>query len=115
MKKNVGIGLIAERSFKKGDTVLKLKGKIINSPTKTSIQLFKNKHIEDLFGKYINHNCYPNTKINKNKVVAIKNISSGNEITFNYNENEDKLSNPFICTCCNKKIKGLLNKSTISI
>ena len=110
MKKNVGVGLIAERSFKKGDIILELEGEIINSPTRTSIQLSKNKHIEDLYGKYINHNCYPNTKVENGIIIATKNIFGGNEITFDYNKNENKLSSPFICTCCNKEIKGIKNK-----
>ena len=110
MRQNVGIGLIAECSFKKGDIVLELEGEILPFPTRTSIQLSKNKHIEDLFGKYINHNCFPNTKVEKDKIIAKKSIKGGEEITFNYNENENKLSNPFICTCCHKEIKGNKNK-----
>lgn len=42
--------------------VFELKGEIINYPTKTSIQIGPNEHIEDELGQFINHHCYPNTR-----------------------------------------------------
>lgn len=90
-----------------GDTVIyTLSGTILNQPTKTSIQISKNEHIEDELGQYINHNCNPNVKIVDKYVISLKQISDGDSITFNYNDSEDKLSNPFICNCCNKEIIG---------
>tara|TARA_Y100000361_G_scaffold121838_1_gene113914 strand:+ start:785 stop:1258 length:474 start_codon:yes stop_codon:yes gene_type:complete len=39
-------------------------------------------------------------------LIATKDIKKGEEITFNYKETEDVITNPFYCACCNKKIIG---------
>lgn len=98
-------GLFARKPFDKNEIIFSLKGKIKNKPTRTSIKIGQNRHVEDLYGKYINHNCRPSVKIIDGNVVAIKNIKIFEEITFNYLENEDDLAAPFICECCGKDIK----------
>ncbi len=101
-----GMGLFTTVDIKKEVVILELNGYIINSPTQTSIQLAENSHVEHPVGSYINHNCNPNSTIDKDFVVSLRNIQAGEEITFNYNDNEDKLAFPFECTCCGKKIFG---------
>ena len=92
-------------------SIYKFKPTFIENPTKTSIQ-FENKHFEDDIGRYINHNCDPNTKIIKLAktddivLIPIKDIAINEEITINYNATEEKLSHPFKCDCHGKLIKG---------
>ena len=91
-----------------GDVVYVLTGDIKNKPTQTSIQIGPNQHIEDLLGQYVNHSCYPTVKVVGNNLVAINTIINKDSITFDYNVSEDEMSNPFLCHCCGKKIKGSL-------
>jgi len=88
--------------------IYKLTGDIKNKSTRTSIQIDTNKHIEDKWGQYINHSCYPSVKIINGNLVTIKELKTGNSITFDYNQNEDNMSDPFLCHCCNKLIAGKL-------
>lgn len=104
-------GVITTTDIKKGNLVHKLKKLVyLKEPTRTSIQVGSEQHIEDTLGRYINHNCNPNTKItrdNRNiKLVAIKNILKTQEITFDYNSTEWKLTYPFRCNCHGTLIIG---------
>lgn len=97
-------------TLKPDDLVYELSGHVLNKPTRTSIQIGPSRHIEDDQGQYINHSCNPNVKVNNNHLVAIKQINNGDSITFDYNETEDEMSNPFKCHCCGKMIAGRLNR-----
>ena len=99
-------GVFARKAFGLNDTVLYMNGELLSEPTRTSIQVAEEKHIEDKIGAFINHNCNPSCKIDGYRVLAAKDISSGEEITFDYSKNEKLLANPFICSCCNKLISG---------
>jgi SET domain-containing protein len=100
------IGSFVTREIKSGEIIHKLEGDIIENPTKYSIQIGRKKHIESKVGACINHSCHPNIKVHNSMLVAIKNIQKGEEITFNYNDNEDFLASPFKCSCCKKIISG---------
>ena len=39
-------------------------------------------------------------------VIASRDIKKDEQITFDYRETEDVISNPFYCACCSKKIIG---------
>ena len=101
-------GIFAKRKFDANQTVLYLSGEVLHRPTRTSIQVAKNKHIEDKIGAFINHNCNPSCKIDGHKVIAIKEINVDDEVTFDYSDNETVMAGPFICSCCNKLISGSL-------
>jgi len=85
-----------------------LEGKVNGSPTKTSIQIGHSEHIEDNWGRFMNHNCNPNCKIINRKVISIKVINKEDLLTFNYNVSEDKIECPFKCNCCGELITGNL-------
>lgn len=103
-----GKGVFATARFHKGEELFTLSGPIVDKPTRTSIQIGKNKHVEDDIGIYINHNCFPNAKVNRKSqsLVSLRDIEIGEEITFDYNKNEDVIAAPFYCHCCNKQILG---------
>ena len=86
-----------------------LSGCIYNQPTRTSIQIGPDQHIEDQWGQYINHKCDPSVRVINNKLISSKRINDGDHITFNYNESEDIMANPFMCNCCDKIISGKLS------
>lgn len=96
---------------KSAQFVYKFKPVYIEKSTKTSIQ-FMDKHFEDEIGKFINHNCNPNTRVSALDgtsdiiLVSTKVIVKDEEITINYNRTEKKMSHPFKCNCHGKLIKG---------
>ena len=83
-----------------------LKWNVLEYPTRKSIQIGKNKNIEDAVGQFINHSFNPTTKIENGCVVALHDLPMGVEITFDYNVSEDKMATPFICKTTGKWVKG---------
>lgn len=105
--KNDVYGVYLKESCKKGAVVCDLTtGTLVPGPTRTSIQVSKKYHVEDKVGRYINHSCNPTCKVVSFFVVSLRDIESDEEVTFNYNESESKLAEPFECNCCGKIIKG---------
>jgi len=106
-----GSGVFLTQNIKKGKTLFKMKGEILDKPTRTSVQIGKNKHIEDIIASRVNHSCTPNTKVCRQHktFISLTDIKKGEEITFNYNKNEDSLASPFKCKCCGNKIMGKTN------
>jgi hypothetical protein len=92
---NIPKGLYATRSYAIGEIVLKLQGKLVLNPTRESIHIGNGMHVIDKYGEYINHSFEPNTRIVFNKVTAIKEIKQYEEITFDYNETEINMAEPF--------------------
>lgn len=100
-------GLFATKTYTKGEVVLRIEGDVLSTPTRTTIQIAPNTHVDvDAPGKYINHSCNANCFVRKRELIAINDIAIGDEITFNYQENEDELAHPFICKDCGKMIEG---------
>lgn len=100
-------GLFSTADFRVGDVVCKIEGEIIKKPTRTSLQVGINEHIdvkEPIM--YINHSCNGNIGLKNDTFVAIDNIDCGDEITFNYNETELVLAEPFNCRDCGQLLKG---------
>lgn len=89
-------GLFSMKKFNEGDVVFVLDGIIHDKPTRESIHVGNNVHIHDQHGAFINHSFEPSCKIEGRFIIAIKQISIGDEITFNYNESEINMANPFV-------------------
>ena len=116
-------GIFSTESYEIGQWIYTFNPHYIEQPTRTSIQ-YNNKHFEDDMGQYLNHHCEPNTTIvsnNKHEIkqtdrgyvlkrgihlIAIDIINKNEEITFDYNTTESKLTNPFRCKCHGNLIKG---------
>jgi hypothetical protein len=103
-----GIGVFTTIAFKKGEVLFTMEGPLLDKPTRTSVQVGKNKHIEDITAGCINHSCTPNAIIDQKiqSFISIRDIHVGEEISFDYNQNEDILASPFVCACCGKEIFG---------
>ncbi len=95
------MGVFSNRDIKAGDTILTLVGKSLNTPTRTSIKISEGIHVEDEIGRFINHSCFPSCEISENKVIASRDISLDEQITFDYRATESPISSPFVCFCCN--------------
>lgn len=103
-----GKGVFAARNFKKGEIVLKWKGKILSEVEKNALspnqQKFCSRYekgewiLFDAPCKYVNHSCKSNTKAKNHADVAITDITKGEEITADY---EDESVVDFKCNCGN--------------
>ena len=104
-----GCGLFSTENYNSGDLIRRLEGPIVNKPTRTSIEISEGSHIEDKYGIYMNHSFNPSCKIHHGYIVAIKDIKDGDELTFNYNENETEMACPFTDRDSGKKVQGKTN------
>ena len=96
--------VFATKSYKKGEVIHELRGKILKSPTRTSIEIDKDKHVEDRYGRYINHSFEPSASVTGNKLIALRDINEGEEITFDYTVSESNISHPFVDKTTNKLV-----------
>ncbi len=105
----------AQRSYQPGDTVIEFSAKqVLAEPSYLTVQVGIDKHImlhpEHL--QYINHSCDPNVFFDTHamKIVALKTIAEGDEMTFFYPSTEWDMAQPFTCLCgcnnCLREIKG---------
>ena len=90
-----GKGLFAKEKYTKRELIFTLDGPIKNEPDKYSIEIGVDQHITDKYGVYMNHSFKPTTKILGKKVIALTNINIGDELNFNYNDNESNMASPF--------------------
>lgn len=95
-----------DKVLSKDQPVFTLTGQTFSVPTQTSIQIGRDQHIEDEDGAFINHHCHPSCYIQDGAVYVVNRLHKGDSITFDYNVNEDTVSHPFICNCCQTLIRG---------
>jgi SET domain-containing protein len=127
-RSRTGLGLFATKPIKKGARIVRYFGPLLDSRNKKHDDI-ENKYLFELNGRwtidgsvrknvarYINHACRPNAESDvsarKRKVVirAIKNISPGEEINYDYGTDYFKAYlKPIGCKCasCEKKRKKL--------
>jgi len=125
-RSRTGLGLFATKPIKKGTKIVRYFGPLLDSRKKKD-DAIENKYLFELNGRwtidgsvrkniarYINHACKPNAesdvKPRKRKVVirAIKNISPGEEINYDYGTDYFKAYlKPIGCKCdaCEKRRK----------
>jgi SET domain-containing protein len=127
-RSRTGLGLFATKPIKKGAKIVRYFGPLLDSRNKKHDDI-ENKYLFELNGRwtidgsvrkniarYINHACRPNAESDvsarKRKVVirAIKNISPGEEINYDYGTDYFKAYlKPIGCKCdsCERKRKKL--------
>ena len=98
--------LIVSKEFTKGTVIHTLKGEMYDKPSRTTIEVGKDQHVDDPFGIYINHSFTPSCVIINDTVVADKDMKSGDEITFNYNVSETNMATPFTDIETGKQVSG---------
>jgi len=109
-----GSAVIALKDFKKGDVVLKSTPfQIVDAPEKYTIQKTATDHIllKQVEATNVNHSCNPNLYIVDNDegafdFVALRDISAGEELSWDYETTEMQLSNPFKCLCQSENCRG---------
>lgn len=118
-----GLGLFANRTFKKGEAVIFFANTLVNKSKASAeaVQVTDNKYIDTKWlvpEAFVNHSCSPNTRLDfqSNQKTscyrAIKAIKKNEEITFNYNTTDwDSKKESFKCKCgsknCYRIVRGL--------
>lgn len=101
-----GLGVFGARKFSRGETVVV--GKAIEYPperTRMSVQVDWERHVEmDAPATLLNHSCEPNLGVRENRwsafdFVALRDISAGEELTFDYAMTEHELVASLSCCC----------------
>lgn len=103
--------LFAKQDLATGTVLSKIEhDKILEAPNRYTLQLGENRHIELLpeYLRYTNHSCSPNAFFDTTKMelAAVKNIKSGEEITFFYPSTEWDMEEPFACSCGSENCLG---------
>lgn len=122
MSKIHGKGIFIVKPIRKGGVVSFLRGKIRRLEIKNAkdslshmvwIGIGKNKWIDPSYPyKYLNHSCNPSAGIiGKKKVVAMRNLKPGDEVTVDYSITECDYLWRMHCRCgeknCRKVIKSV--------
>jgi len=105
-------GVYAKQAIKQDSVIFNLKGTISTRPSKYTIQLGSNQHLNfpairrpnddvDYCWQYLNHCCEPNGYMNikERTFRALRDIAPGEEISFNYLTTESEMAVPFHCIC----------------
>lgn len=112
-----GRGVIALRDIRKGEKIFDIQGKKIkflidtqkkaDAITYNLVGIDKNTWIHPVkFGLYYNHSCKPNSILkNKNKVIALREIKKGEEVTSDYTLSEADIFWHFKCNCGEKNCR----------
>lgn len=104
-----GKSTFLEEAVDEGEVIMIVQGALTSMRDVFTIQIDSSHHIypDDLYGRYINHSCEPNTLIDATmKVIAKRYLEEGVELTFDYSTTEDELVNEFDCLCGNINCRG---------
>jgi len=107
--------LRANAEISENEILITYDGPIIDHPTRYSIQIDDNRHIDgtEASNAYLNHICAPNAYVDWSGVYlrALRDIARGEEITCNYLTTDWELHEKFVCHCgapqCYGELKGL--------
>ena len=83
-----------------------LQGKILPNPTRTSICISANRHIEDHLGCVVNHSCNPTARVYDGGLWTNVPMTPGTEVTIDYRKTEYEMAAPFDCIQCGGRIVG---------
>ena len=117
------LGLFACRPLSTGDVVLPLRGEVVGRPSRYSIQIGVDRHLEaagDTAGRewrFLNHGCAPSAEVRVEDLTlrAARDLEAGDELTYDYLTTEAELAEPFRCRCgadgCYGEVRGFVHLS----
>jgi hypothetical protein len=105
IRRPFGFALAAARAFPKDATVLRILGAAGNFPTRTSVHVGNGQHVENEVARFVNHACTPTTAVVGRRLVAVRSINVGDDITFDYTLTEPDISS-FSCSECGGTVAG---------
>lgn len=102
---------ITTKEFKKGEVIAKIDPySLSKKPDFLTVQINHEEHILDLLLEAMNHSCSPTTFVDTKRmvVVAARDLSPGEELTFFYPSTEWEMDRPFQCHCQSPNCIGLV-------
>ena len=112
--------LIAMRNIARGTHLFRITGRENATPTRYSVQVSATLHLDqdcardelDLvrryFWRYLDHACEPTTRVLDREVVAVRDITEGEGVTFHYCTTEYDMASPFDCHCRSPRCIGVV-------
>jgi len=94
--------LVATSPIRLGETVVSCTpDEITAQRTWRTVQLGPNSHLKNELLDYVDHSCNPNTilEIDTLRLIALRDIHTGEPITFFYPGTEVELAQAFRCSC----------------
>jgi hypothetical protein len=108
------IALHSKKNFRAGETIVNLE--LIAKPSEKSWHTVQFSETEHFYLNceviYLNHCCEPNTRWDtcEKKLIAVRDIKQGDELTYFYPSTEWEMANSFRCWCrsmnCMEEIRG---------
>ncbi len=114
--------VVATQAVAAGGLIFRLEGVVVDTPSRYSVQIGRDRHLESPPGetqeealdrrpwRFLNHSCTPNAYLRGRDLIALRPIAAWDQITFDYNGTEDRLSSPFLCSCgapnCCGEVRG---------
>lgn len=94
--------LITKRAYAKGETICTIPSdNVVDKPNRYTVQIGRNEHTD--VGKLaaLNHSCDPNVFLDTENMVMVarKDLTKGEELSFFYPSTEWEMAAPFICLC----------------
>ncbi len=111
---DVGLGLFAARSFRKGECMIVFEGPLVEGHEgrllSDAIQIGPEVYIDPVPpGKYVNHSCNPNAGLVNNVYLhALRDIPEGAEIRFDYSTSMGESFWTLECACNSPVCRGLV-------
>lgn len=103
-------GVFALSEIPRGAAIVSVRGTIVRSPTRLSLQVGRNRHLVDCgpIVDAINHSCSGNAFIDFDGLVmrSKRTIHRGQEVRINYCATEESLCEPFFCDCMSEGCYG---------
>ena len=87
----------ARFSYQPGDLVYLVRGEARRERTRRTIEVGPDQHVHDPYAEFINHSFAPNLVVHGRRLVATTDISTGDEVTFDYLNSESAIADPFHC------------------
>lgn len=112
--------LVALKDVPRGTRLFTLTGREIAKPTKYSVQVGPALHLDQdcardeielvrrYFWRYLDHACEPTTMIRDREVIAVRDIVTGEGVTFHYCTTEYDMATPFECLCGGPRCMGVI-------
>jgi hypothetical protein len=119
--------LVARRALDMGDAVLRLDGVVVDRPSRHSVQIDVDRHLEkppQVIGvaeldmcpwRFLEHSCDPNAAFRGRQLIALRRIEPYEAVTFDYLTQEYDMASPFGCSCgsphCIGEVRGFRHLS----
>lgn len=115
---DVGRGVFVTRDFAEGETILELRGRLIDFQASLAkgdrecdaLQIAADSYLDlEPPGVLVNHSCDPNTGVFSGpRLVALRDIRAGEEIRYDYSTTMDEDHWTLPCSCCAPQCRGVV-------